>query len=171
MRRDRHHAPARDRIINSVLLAPLPFAHQERLITVQETFPVPGAQTGTGSVSYANYLDWKAESKSLDFAISSYASSANLVGNGDPERISIAGVGADVFPILGVKPTVGRTFAAGRGCGEWSAAHDPQRVVLAAPIQSGSLDHRQTDRARPHPDHRHRSVARRRDLSVALGPD
>ena len=74
---------------------------------------MPGDQTGTGSVSYANYLHWKAQSKSLDFAISSYASSANLVGNGDPERISIAGVGADAFPILGVKPIVGRTFAAG----------------------------------------------------------
>ena len=113
-------------IINSVLLAPLPFAHQERLISIQETFPMPGGQTGSGSVSYANYLDWKAQSKSFDLAISSYPGSANLVGDGDPERISIVGVGADAFPILGVKPIVGRMFAAGE-----DVQNGPQLAILS----------------------------------------
>ena len=100
-------------IINSVLLKPLPFANPHELIYIQETFPFPGGGTGNGSVSYANYLDWKAQSTALDLAISGYAGSANYQGAGDPERLSVAAIGADAFNVLGVRPLVGRTFAAG----------------------------------------------------------
>src|SRR5690348_3116427 len=113
-------------IINSVLLAPLPYARPDRLILVQETFPLPGTTTGPGSVSYPNFLDWKAQSRSLDFVISSYPGNANLVGDGEPERLSIAAVDADAFRTLGVSPIVGRTFTAGE-----DVPNGPQLAVLS----------------------------------------
>src|SRR3954462_7517925 len=70
-------------IVNSVLLKPLPFAHPEQLIYIQETFPLAGGQSGNGSVSYPNYLDWKEQSTSFDLAISSFPGSANYQGAGD----------------------------------------------------------------------------------------
>lgn len=100
-------------IINSVLLAPLPYANADRLVLVQETFPLPGNSTGTGSVSYPNFLDWAAQSKSLDFVASSYPGSANLTGDGEPERLSVSAVNAGAFHTLGVSPILGRTFAKG----------------------------------------------------------
>ena len=113
-------------IINSVLLAPLPYARPERLILIRETFPLPGNTTGTGSVSYPNFLDWKAQSRSLDLVISSYPGNANLVGDGEPERLSIAAVDANAFRTLGVSPIVGRTFAAGE-----DVPNGPQLAVLS----------------------------------------
>lgn len=100
-------------IINSVLLEPLPYTNPDRLVLVQETFPLPGGSSGSGSVSYLNYVDWKAQTRTLDLLISSYTGNANLTGAGEPERLSVAGIGADAFDILGVKPTVGRGFMKG----------------------------------------------------------
>ena len=113
-------------IIDSVLLAPLPYARPDRLVLIQETFPLPGNATGTGSVAYPNVMDWKAQSRSLDFVISSYPGNANLVGDGEPERLSIAAVDADAFRTLGVPPILGRTFAAGE-----DVPNGPQLAILS----------------------------------------
>ncbi|HJQ19495.1 MAG TPA: ABC transporter permease [Gemmatimonadaceae bacterium] len=98
-------------IINSVVLQPLPYADADRLVYVQETFPLPGGKTGFGSVSWGNFLDWKARNRSFsDLAVAAYASSANL-GNGDrPERLAVSAVGSRLFPVLGVRPMIGRNF-------------------------------------------------------------
>ena len=112
-------------IINSVLLEPLPFAKPNELVYIQETFPVPGGKTGNGSVSYPNYLDWKAQSKSFDLAISSFSGSTNFQGAGDPERLSAAAVSADAFNMLGVRPLLGRSFATGE-----DAPEAPKLAVL-----------------------------------------
>jgi predicted permease len=100
-------------IINSVLLRPLPYAEPERLVQLFETFPLAGGQSATGSVSYANFRDWKAQSRSFaGLAIAGFTGSANLEQGNDPQRISLAEVGADLFPMLGVRPLMGRAFVA-----------------------------------------------------------
>jgi predicted permease len=103
-------------IVNSVLLQPLPYADPGRLVKVFETFPLAGGNTGTGSVSYANFRDWRAQARSFaGLAIAGFTGSANLApeGGGDPQRLSVAQVGADLFPLLGVRPLLGRGLAAG----------------------------------------------------------
>ena len=48
-------------VVNAVLLRPLPYPHSEQLIKLGErtpTFPF-------GSVSYPNYLDWRAAQRSF----------------------------------------------------------------------------------------------------------
>jgi predicted permease len=101
-------------IINSVLLQPLPYASPDRLVQIFETFHVPGTSSAEGSVSFANYADWKARNSTFDrLGVSTYAQSANLQEAGNPEKLTVAAVDADLFPTLGVRPILGRTFARG----------------------------------------------------------
>src|SRR5215472_10060942 len=51
-------------IINAVLLRPLPFKDQDRLVQLWETESAPGNYPLTGP----DYLDWQAQSKTLEAA-------------------------------------------------------------------------------------------------------
>ncbi|CAA9300928.1 MAG: Acidobacterial duplicated orphan permease (function unknown), partial [uncultured Gemmatimonadaceae bacterium] len=113
-------------IVNGVLLRPLPYADPDRVVRLDETFPLPDGASGTGSVSYANFVDWRAGSRSFSaMAIAGYPGSANLEQAGEPERLSVAPVGAGLFPLLGVRPLAGRLFAPGE-----DSAGGPPVVVL-----------------------------------------
>src|SRR5437870_5936662 len=49
-------------VINAVLLRPLPYPHSEQLVLLRERL-LAGFESG--SVSYMNYLDWRAAQKSF----------------------------------------------------------------------------------------------------------
>jgi putative ABC transport system permease protein len=96
-------------VVNAVLLRPLPYPHSERLIKLGErtpTFPF-------GSVSYPNYLDWRAAQRSFtDLALyrrDSYNLSSEN-GATAPERVGGARVSANFLKVLGVSPQLGRDF-------------------------------------------------------------
>jgi hypothetical protein len=63
------------------------------------------------SLDYPDYLDWRANQHSFEDIAVFRRDSFNLTGNGDPERVSGAFVTASYFRVLGVCPTIGRTFA------------------------------------------------------------
>lgn len=93
-------------ITDHVLLRPLPFQDANRLVTVWEMEP----HYSRTELSPANYLDWKAQTKSFE-AFGVYTSvSANLAGDGEPERLSTAEMTAEVLPLIGVEPVLGRWF-------------------------------------------------------------
>jgi putative ABC transport system permease protein len=95
-------------LADQVLLRPLPFPHSEQLVKLWQT--VPGYSQM--ELSPANYRDWKAMSHSFA-ALGAYNSNAaNLVGQGEPERVDITTVDSDVLPMLGVRPLLGRIFTA-----------------------------------------------------------
>jgi predicted permease len=132
-------------IINSVVLEPLPFANADRLVLVQETFPLPGGGTGSGSVAYANYVDWKTQTKSLDLTISSFTGSANYQGTAEPERLSVAWLDVGTLGLLGVRPIAGRGFTDADGEqaaaavaliseGFWERRFNRDRSVIGKPI-------------------------------------
>jgi putative ABC transport system permease protein len=113
-------------IINSVLLTPLPFAAPQELMYVQETFTVQGG-TGSGSVSWENYLDWRQRSRSFsEMGLTSFTSSANLGNTDRPERLSVARITASTWPTLGVRPFMGRNFTA-----EEEMPGGPEVVILS----------------------------------------
>ncbi|HEV2803547.1 MAG TPA: ABC transporter permease [Chthoniobacterales bacterium] len=96
-------------VVNAVLLRPLPYPQSDRLISIRERTPTfPG-----GSVSYPNFLDWRASQKSFtDLALfrrESYNLSS-VKGGTAPERIGGARVTANFFTVLGVPPPLGRDF-------------------------------------------------------------
>jgi putative ABC transport system permease protein len=99
-------------VVNAVLLRPLPYPHSERLIMVRERTPTfPG-----GSVSYPNFLDWRASQHSFtDLALfrrESYNLSSVKDGTA-PERIGGCRVTSNFFTVLGVPPQLGRDFTEG----------------------------------------------------------
>ncbi len=95
-------------VTDFVLIRPLPFPSSERLVQLWEKLPGYSQM----ELSPANFVDWRRMSKSFEGMGAFSEGSVNLVGQGDPERISGAVMTADLLPLLGVKPLIGRWFTA-----------------------------------------------------------
>jgi putative ABC transport system permease protein len=96
-------------VVNAVLLRPLPYPHSERLIKFGERAP----SMPFGSVSYPNFLDWRASQRTFTDLTLYRRESYNLSsekGGAAPERVGGARVTANFLTILGVPPQLGRDF-------------------------------------------------------------
>src|SRR5262245_36522305 len=96
-------------VVDQLLLRPLPYPHGEQLLTVYEWFS-PTARRN--SVSPANWLDWQRESRTLEALAAWRTRRVTLTGVGDPAQVAAQVVSAEFFPLLGVKPLLGRTISA-----------------------------------------------------------
>jgi predicted permease len=95
-------------VVNGVLLNPLPYPRPEQLVTVcNET-----AASLETWLSYPDTRDLMRDNRSFS-SLAAYESviSANLLGQGDPERVSVTEVSANFFPTLGTSPILGRDFS------------------------------------------------------------
>lgn len=97
-------------IVNSVLLRPLPFRDPERLFAVQEVVPKFAYLAPALPVSAHHVREWRQLWKAYDKIAIFTDYSINLSSNGEPERLNIARASADLFPLLGVEPQIGRNF-------------------------------------------------------------
>src|SRR6185503_18085611 len=97
-------------VVNAVLLRPLPFPNPDSLFAVFETDQRRGYQTG--SHSYPNFFDLREQNTVFERVASYYSSDYIMTGRGEPARLQGAVVTADLFPLLGVAPSHGRTFRA-----------------------------------------------------------
>jgi putative ABC transport system permease protein len=95
-------------VINGVLLSPLPYNDPDRIVLVLESNPTRGFPQF--SVSPPNYMDWKKNSTSFEQIASIARGDFNYTGGAEPERISGARVASSFFAVMGVTPTMGRTF-------------------------------------------------------------
>jgi putative ABC transport system permease protein len=95
-------------IVNHILLRPLPYPEPARLIVAGETRG--GLRNRPGPSSAPAFLAWRGEARSLEGLAAYRPWGFVLTGGGDPERLIGARVSADLFPLLGVQPLVGRTF-------------------------------------------------------------
>lgn len=93
-------------VADFVLLRPLPFADPDGLVKVWEHPP----NYGRFELSPPNYRDYKAESRSFAAMGAFHSTSVNLVGQGEPQRLTGEALTGEVLPMLGVKPLIGRTF-------------------------------------------------------------
>ena len=97
-------------MLDHVLIRPLPFAHPDRLVKLYEDHPNHGSRFV--DMSPTNFRDWKSMSKSFESAGAYRTLSLNITGQGDPQTLDGASVTAEIFPILGVQPLLGRYFSA-----------------------------------------------------------
>ena len=99
-------------VVNAVLLRPLPYPDAERLVVPVSVNPSRGIEDG--SITYADYLDWKREEIFAQVAaIDNTMTNADLSGGtGEPERVNLAVVTEDYFAVLGIAPLLGRAFQA-----------------------------------------------------------
>jgi len=95
-------------VTDFVLIRPLPFPEPERLVNLWERLPGYTRM----ELSPATYRDWKSMNGSFE-AMGGYTDfPVNLVGQGEPERINTAIVTANLLPVLGAQPAIGRSFTA-----------------------------------------------------------
>src|SRR5579871_2468832 len=93
-------------VINSVLLAPLPFPQAERLMALFSK----RVAFDTASISYPNFLDWQRNNRTFASLSCYRPDDFNLTGAGQAEHILGEMVSANFFSTLGVQPASGRWF-------------------------------------------------------------
>jgi putative ABC transport system permease protein len=94
-------------VVNAVLLRPLPYSNPGRLVSVWQTY----RDFKEVWVSTPDLYDWRAQNKVFD-QIAAYrvAKGFNLQGSFKPRWIQGTFVTANLFGVLGVKPSLGRAF-------------------------------------------------------------
>jgi putative ABC transport system permease protein len=96
-------------IVDAALLKPLPFPEPERMVRVWEA-PTSTTRNGTTTLTFP---DWKRQSDIFEALSVESPTGAAVETNGNPEPLSGKLVSADYFKVFGVRPRIGRTFAAG----------------------------------------------------------
>ncbi len=97
-------------LVHAVLLRPLEFPQADRLVMVWEDMSVIGFPRSDPAPG--TFHDWKTQQISFEDMAALDPRNVNLTGEGEPERITTFGVTANLFPLLGVTPLVGRNFSA-----------------------------------------------------------
>ncbi len=89
-------------VVDAILVRPLAYADPSRLVVI--------LKGGDSPVAPANFLDWKAQSGSFENMGAAEYWSPNLTGGDSPEKVWAIRMTADVLPLLGVRPALGRFF-------------------------------------------------------------
>jgi putative ABC transport system permease protein len=95
-------------VLNAVLLRPLPYADPDRLVMLGDR----GPDGSPGNTGYTTFLDWRERTHTFEEMAMIRSWIPTLIANGEPERISGLRVTANFLHMLGVKPALGRDFAA-----------------------------------------------------------
>lgn len=95
-------------VINAVLLRPLPYPDPNKLVIISES----DANQPNISVSFPDYLDWRAQNRVFEQLAVARRESFNLSGllGREPEQVSGALVTANFFRVIGLAPQLGRVF-------------------------------------------------------------
>jgi predicted permease len=94
-------------VVDTVLLRPLPYPQQERIVELRELSeigrPMPFAEP--------NFADVRTRSRSFE-AVANYNNWPEAVAGGsEPVRTNVCAASRDFFRVLGVRPVVGRFFS------------------------------------------------------------
>ena len=89
------------------MLNPLPYPDANRLVALAEKF----ATFAEFPISYPDFLDWEKMNRSFEALAAYRQTDLNLTGLSEAERVKATLVSASFFPLLGVKPIVGKNFS------------------------------------------------------------
>lgn len=95
-------------VVNTVLLARLPYRDPNRLVMVWGTDPLHGGDITP--VSPAVFAAWKSEAKIFSAIGASADELETITGDGAPEMVLGYDFSADYFRVVDAKPALGRTF-------------------------------------------------------------
>jgi predicted permease len=98
-------------VVDAVLLRPLPYGHPEQLVGAWHDLPPIGLMKATQTTG--TYYTYKRLAHTITGIATYNSSSANVSdpdGRAQPDRLSVAWVTANLFPLLAVKPRLGRAF-------------------------------------------------------------
>jgi putative ABC transport system permease protein len=95
-------------VVHAVLLRRLPYPDPGRLVVMRERH-IHHCCTG---VAWPTFLDWRDQNRSFQAIAGFREDHVMLSGLGEPEMLRSAQVSAEFFPLLGVRPALGRFFGA-----------------------------------------------------------
>jgi putative ABC transport system permease protein len=111
-------------VVQAVLLTPLPYPASDRLVVPCTVFE--RLRTDTGTVAYADIMDWKAERGLFDAVAAYNLSTADITDGAEPERVQTLRADEEYFGAIGARPLLGRFFAP-----EDNDQNGPRVVVLS----------------------------------------
>jgi putative ABC transport system permease protein len=95
-------------VVNAVVLRPLAFKDADRLAFASQTT----SDVKIKPFSILDYYDWRDQNGVFEHLGAFRYENFNLTGDTQPERLQIAMVTANVFPMLGTEPVIGTVFTA-----------------------------------------------------------
>src|SRR5215207_4519507 len=93
-------------VINAVLLEPLPYKDPDRLVRLWES-NLKQSQPES-PVSVPNYQDWQRQQSAFEELAALEMATYNITGSGEAQRVASARITANLIPMLGVGPALGR---------------------------------------------------------------
>lgn len=105
-------------VVNGVLLRPLPYPEPERVVSVYPTIeqwrddPQLRSSYERGSFSYPEFAQWRQAQTSFVHAAGISGGGVLLTGSGRARGLQAGVTTWELFPMLGVRPVLGRTFDA-----------------------------------------------------------
>jgi len=104
-------------LVSAVWLKPLPFADEDRLVSLW----LDASSTGGSSrleVTPSHYDAWRLRVRSFEQLAPVVPATVNLTGGGEPERLAAVRTTPNLFETIGMAPILGRTFARDDGVDE-----------------------------------------------------
>jgi len=95
-------------VVNAVLLNPLPFPSSDRLVALGQTDARD--RENLSQFSFRNFADLRDQTKAFEGLAAYYNNSETLTGQGAAVRLRTVVATANLFPLLGASPALGRTF-------------------------------------------------------------
>jgi predicted permease len=125
-------------VVYAALLRPLPYRQPDRLVTLGETRTREKISDPTDSqfwnVSYPDYLDWAQQSKVFESLAGFTGDGFVLHGMGEARVVFGSQATTNFFSTLGVRPILGRDFAAGE-----DVASGPKVAILTYRMWQGQF--------------------------------
>ncbi|HVZ47763.1 MAG TPA: ADOP family duplicated permease [Gemmatimonadaceae bacterium] len=90
-------------LVNRLLLQPLPYAHADRLVTIDEQHA-----KGYGNIPWPNFVDVKAQNATFDAMAQYGGGMGTLLAGGSALRVREAAFSQGLFDVLEVRPVMGR---------------------------------------------------------------
>jgi putative ABC transport system permease protein len=97
-------------VVNATLLRPLPYPDGDRLALLYSQNP--DRSLPRFSVSYADFLDWRAQTRSFSGMAAFTTASLTFISDAAPLRLAAQTATSDYFDVLGLRPELGRLFRA-----------------------------------------------------------
>jgi predicted permease len=97
-------------VVNAVMIRPLPYSAPERLVRIWESNEEIGRPSS--SVSYPNFLDWRATARAFEAMAAIEGDSFTMGTSEGAEIVRGANVTPHFLDVLGIAPAFGRNFLA-----------------------------------------------------------
>jgi predicted permease len=96
-------------IVNGVLLSPLGFPEEDRLIRAAEV----NGNGGIMDAAWRNFVDWRDQAQSFDGLVAHSSGETTVLGTGEPLRLGVASVSEGFLQTMRVAPVLGRALLPG----------------------------------------------------------